>query len=1191
MRNLKKVMALLVAITILAVAVVPVLADETYLFESQAQILGKLGLVSGTGEQNPDGTIKFNLGKQLDRQTGVTLLIKAEGKEADVLALTEQEIAAALKKFTDKGDIDTELRAYVAYAVIHEITVGTSATTFSPKKLLNGKEFSTFILRQRGYTVDLSNFEQAGIILADKGGMSQEMGASIANKTLNQDEMYGIAYNTLFVKGTDGKTLAQKLVDNGFLTNDDLKTNLPATDYAKTEVVPIKSVAAVPDVSIDMGENPPLPETVSVTYSDDTTDEVSVTWDLTSVDNTKPGTYKVTGTIGGYEGTIEANVIVKPDVLAVESVTALNAKQVLVVFNREVDKTSAETATNYEIYDNGSTTAIAQPYTAVLQDDNRSVLIIIDNTVTTKKLNNLSTAKVVVKTGVKDTSGVALAAQYTNDSVAVSDTERPYVSKIVQTAPDKIKVYFNESIYDVSRASTTLVDGNNFKIDNGSYIISANGALDLKENSIELTISGTLANGDHTLKVNPIDASDLIDFAGFEVALGAETPFTITGDSEIPTVTVKTATQSIITYKFSEPIKNANNINVLYRHSLNSNQYEVNGTSANVVVSSDNTEVTIDYKTAGKPLPAGTANLFISYTSDTGTKIQDNFNNNLPATSLTAEVVADSTKPTVTAALVSGSNTQIDVTASEPVTGGTTAANYTLKDASGTSVPFAISNPSTNVYRLTTTSAMSGVYTLTVANLKDKAIVENTMDSYSTTITVADTIKPQIANESNVATAPGFYYKQDDPVAPKTCRIYFTESMNTTDLATLTMYQDSGTSKNPTSATPASDGKSVYLVFESTIVGPVLVGQMRDAVGNSMAAMNTSLNAANATNVGLNTSITNNVVATSTKSINVYLNDILGERNATDIEVDPGTGVWTNGTLTTDNSSGKSVLTITLATAMDSEDISIFAPKVRTVSTPGTQGPAAGTKNLYEVKLNILSTSVKDNVVPELAAAANNPILTMDADGDGHIDHIKLTFAEKIAAGSVSADKFTVTGYTVKDAYTSSTAPTATDRTGTTIVDSKTVYVRVDELTSGDTGATPNVAIATGITDVNGNAYAGLAATAANDGASPALLSAVTTIGGTGLTLTFSENVSSVSGSFSAPVIGDFTYTDNGTGAASMTVTANTVYSSTVTCTLNTAALAGDVDTNTGDTVATNANQIYDATGNVAGIKTVKLSV
>jgi hypothetical protein len=148
---------------------------------------------------------------------------------------------------------------------------------------------------------------------------------------------------------------------------------------------------------------------------------------------------------------------------------------------------------------------------------------------------------------------------------------------------------------------------------------------------------------------------------------------------------------------------------------------------------------------------------------------------------------------------------------------------------------------------------------------------------------------------------------------------------------------------NPTSATPGSDGKSVYLVFNfdniagisdlSSATNTMLIGQLKDSSGNSMTAMNTELDKSAADTIGLDTSITDNVVATSTTTIDVYLNDLLNSLDASDIEVDPdgtaGVKTWTNiSSLTTDNSSGKSVLTITLASAnaMDSQDISDSAP-------------------------------------------------------------------------------------------------------------------------------------------------------------------------------------------------------------------------------------------------------------------------
>ena len=62
MRNLKKAIAFIIALTIMAVAVLPSLAAETYQFEEKAQILSNLGLVDGA---NADGDVEFQLGAHM----------------------------------------------------------------------------------------------------------------------------------------------------------------------------------------------------------------------------------------------------------------------------------------------------------------------------------------------------------------------------------------------------------------------------------------------------------------------------------------------------------------------------------------------------------------------------------------------------------------------------------------------------------------------------------------------------------------------------------------------------------------------------------------------------------------------------------------------------------------------------------------------------------------------------------------------------------------------------------------------------------------------------------------------------------------------------------------------------------------------------------------------------------------------
>uniref|UniRef100_C5D8B2 Uncharacterized protein n=1 Tax=Geobacillus sp. (strain WCH70) TaxID=471223 RepID=C5D8B2_GEOSW len=161
---------------------------------------------------------------------------------------------------------------------------------------------------------------------------------------------------------------------------------------------------------------------------------------------------------------------------------------------------------------------------------------------------------------------------------------------------------------------------------------------------------------------------------------------------------------------------------------------------------------------------------------------------------------------------------------------------------------------------------------------------------------------------------------------------------------------------------------------------------------------------------------------------------------------------------------------------------------------------------------------VADKIAPKLAST--DPIQTVDADGDGQIDHIRIEFTEPIDNNYLSATTFSVAGYTVKAAATDDDGvldnPTATEKGNG--VDSKYVFLTVEEKTTPDTDATPNVQRVGTVKDVSGNEFTGLtSATASVDKAAPVIVAAKITTAGTNvgwgndvndvLKLTFSENV------------------------------------------------------------------------------------
>ncbi|MED1490558.1 S-layer homology domain-containing protein [Bacillus smithii] len=105
-----------------------------------------------------------------------------------------------------------------------------------------------------------------------------------------------------------------------------------------------ESIKALDDITVDEGtklEDVKLPEKVTVVYSDKSEKEASVKWDTSKLDTSKPGTYKVEGTVDGTKLTASVNVVVKEVAPKIESVSAVASNTLKVEFNKAVDDTKA----------------------------------------------------------------------------------------------------------------------------------------------------------------------------------------------------------------------------------------------------------------------------------------------------------------------------------------------------------------------------------------------------------------------------------------------------------------------------------------------------------------------------------------------------------------------------------------------------------------------------------------------------------------------------------------------------------------------------------------------------------------------------------------------------------------------------------------------------------------------------------
>lgn len=212
MKNLKKVLSALVVSALLTTSLVPAFAASQFTYEAEANTLHDLGLFLGV---STDPNV-FNpaLDQDVDRETGVTMMLRLVGKIDAANAMSDAEANQALSKYTDAKDIEDWAVKAMAYSVKNNLVVGTSETTISSQEIFSGKMFAALVLRNIGYTVDATAYETACALLAEKGGLTAAEAAKFNNKDLIRDDFVGMSYGSLKAKySATQKTIIQTLVD------------------------------------------------------------------------------------------------------------------------------------------------------------------------------------------------------------------------------------------------------------------------------------------------------------------------------------------------------------------------------------------------------------------------------------------------------------------------------------------------------------------------------------------------------------------------------------------------------------------------------------------------------------------------------------------------------------------------------------------------------------------------------------------------------------------------------------------------------------------------------------------------------------------------------------------------------------------------------------------------------------------
>lgn len=322
--------------------------------------------------------------------------------------------------------------------------------------------------------------------------------------------------------------------------------------------------------------------------------------------------------------------------LAVETVRALNNKQLVIKFNIDMNKVSAENESNYIIKDKKETEKTLTGTSAHLGSDRKTVTITLDSTVQ-DCLTNASLAEVIVNKDIMAANGEKLGTDKAVE-VEIQDGLLPTVKEVKASGNRHIQVTFSEPVYEGGNNTTTL-EGSNFSVKSGTYTYSVQrAALDL--NVINLDVGTNLIEGPVSVTVNDagLGGNNVIqDYAGYKVFKSTHS-FNFVKDTSVAVVTVQSASQDRITLNFTKPIK-GKDIR-LYHSMKNVDAYKAEDVTTEGYVD----ELTFSFSS---PLPTGNAKLYLVSSENPEDQLIDSYDMKVPDQTLTTTIEADVAPPVI----------------------------------------------------------------------------------------------------------------------------------------------------------------------------------------------------------------------------------------------------------------------------------------------------------------------------------------------------------------------------------------------------------------------------------------------------------------------------------------------------------------------------------------------------------------
>lgn len=395
----------------------------------------------------------------------------------------------------------------------------------------------------------------------------------------------------------------------------------------------------------------------------------------------------------------------------VQSVSADNLKEVVVTFDGEVDKTTAELKDNYRL-SGGLTVG-----TAVLNDAKNAVTLTLakDQHFSNQVKYNLTLNG--VKAGTKTLSA-------SNIEFSPVDNKLPEVVSVTGLGTKAVKIVFSEPVKQ-SYTGSFLLDGNGFY-----------GTPSIEGRELVLRASSDLPVGEHTLSVAGVE-----DFAGFK-SLKSEHKFTVVEDTTAPTISEVEATLEKVTITFSEDIDTTTiDTNKIYHKKGDSKI-----TAASTYDKLAGNKFVFYFNGTDKALPSYETLIYVE-------GVKDYSGNEIKETSKLITAKIDTERPTVVDARVNAdADDELIITFSKPVAIPSDFSKAIVvkdKDGKVSQIKTVSHGKSSNILVVKFFAPLkAGSNTLTINGIRDNTVLGNVLIDYNTTFTVGDKSNPTVTTVS-----------------------------------------------------------------------------------------------------------------------------------------------------------------------------------------------------------------------------------------------------------------------------------------------------------------------------------------------------------------------------------------------------------------------------------------------------------